>query len=102
MAVQLYGISGRPIQNSGSSIPVKKKNGGGSPSTTAAITSGGETVSVSSTAAQLQAMEASIADMPIADMSLVESIQLALATGDYHVNGEASADGLLEMERKLP
>ncbi len=101
MAVQLYGVSGRAVQSSNSNSSIRKK-GGTDPSTSSASADSAETVSFSSAAAQLQALEAEIANMPIADMPLVESIQLALATGDYHVNGEASADGLLEIERKLP
>jgi flagellar biosynthesis anti-sigma factor FlgM len=101
MAVQLYGVSGRAIQNSSSNGAIRKK-GGVDLSTTPSATNNAETVSVSSAASQLQALEAAIAEMPIADMHLVESIQLALTTGDYHVNGEASAEGLLEIERKLP
>ncbi len=101
MAVQLYGVSGRTIQSSSSNGTIRKK-GGVDLSTTPSATNSAETVSVSSTASQLQAIEAAIADMPMADMHLVESIQLALTTGDYHVNGEASAEGLLEIERKLP
>ncbi len=101
MAVQLYGVSGRAVQSSNSNSSIRKK-GGTDSSTSSVSADSAETVSFSSTAAQLQALEAEIANMPIADMPLVESIQLALATGDYHVNGEASADGLLEIERKLP
>lgn len=101
MAVQLYGVSGRAVQSSRSNSSIRKK-GGAASSTLSASAGSAETVSFSSAAAQLQALEAEIANMPIADMPLVESIQLALATGDYHVNGEASANGLLEIERKLP
>lgn len=102
MAVQLNGISNRPIQNSGSSSPVSKKGGAGRSAANAAAAYGGETVSLSNTASQLQALEASIANLPIADMPLVESIQLALATGEYHINAEASAKNLLDIEKKLP
>ncbi len=102
MAVQLYGVSGRAVQSSSSNSSIRKKGGGADSSTSSPSAGSAETVSFSSAAAQLQALEAEIANMPIADMPLVESIQLALATGDYHVNGEASANGLLEIERKLP
>ena len=101
MVVQLHGISGKLIQNTGPSSPARKK-GGNSLSSAGAAVYGDEKVSVSSSAAQLQALEASIASMPVVDMSLVESIQLALATGEYHINAEASAEGLLEMEKQLP
>ena len=102
MVVQLNGISGRSIQNTGSNSPVSKKGSAAGASAGAVAAHGGETVSLSNTAAQLQALEASIANLPIADMSLVESIQLALSTGEYHVNAEASAESLLEIEKKLP
>jgi flagellar biosynthesis anti-sigma factor FlgM len=101
MAVQLYGVSGRAIQNSSSNSSIRKKGGVDLAASTSPSNST-ETVSVSSAASQLQALEAAISEMPIADMPLVESIQLALSTGEYHVSGEASANGLLEIERKLP
>ena len=101
MAVHINGLSGSAVRRSaGSSSQVKSKQGGGSTSSTSL--SGSDRVTVSNSAAQLQELESYIASLPVVNSALVETIQLALATGDYQVDHEESAEKLLEQERKLP
>lgn len=52
-------------------------------------------VSVSPQAAQLQQLEAQLAAIPVVDRARVDSIKAAIAAGQYTVNTENIADGLV-------
>lgn len=58
-------------------------------------------VSLGSTATQLQSMENSMANTPVADAAKVAEIKQAISDGRFKVNSEAVADRLLETVRDL-
>lgn len=53
-------------------------------------------VSVSPQAAQLQQLEAQLAAIPVVDRGRVDAIKAAIASGQYSVNPENIADGLID------
>lgn len=53
-------------------------------------------VSVSPQAAQLQQLEAQLAAIPVVDRARVDSIKAAISSGQYAVNPENIADGLIK------
>ncbi|MBI5626171.1 MAG: flagellar biosynthesis anti-sigma factor FlgM [Nitrosomonadales bacterium] len=62
---------------------------------------GSTSVSLGSTAAQLQSMESSMANIPVADAAKVAEIKQAISNGRFKVNPEVVADRLLETVRDL-
>lgn len=61
----------------------------------------GQSVELSPLAAQLQAIEARLADVPIVDTARVEEIKTAIADGKFTVDTGRIADRLIETAREL-
>lgn len=61
----------------------------------------GDRVELSPLAAQLQAIESSLADTPVVDSARVAEIKQAIAEGRFKVNPDAVADSLLQTAREL-
>lgn len=57
-----------------------------------------DTVSLTDTAANLQSLENTIAELPVVDSQRVEEIRSAISNGEYEVNPANIADKLLELE----
>lgn len=74
-------------------------SGKSSPSSPSAPAS--TSVSLGSTAAQLNSMENSMASSPIVDAKKVAEIKLAISQGKFQVNSGVVADKLLESVRTL-
>lgn len=62
---------------------------------------GSTSVSLGTTAAQLNSMENSMAGAPVVDSAKVAEIKQAISDGRFKVNSEAVADRLLETVRSL-
>lgn len=73
----------------------------GKSSPPAARQSGDTSVSLGSTAAQLQSMESSMANTPAINAAKVAEIKQAIADGRFKVNAEAVAGRLLDTVRDL-
>lgn len=58
----------------------------------------GDTVSLTQTAAQLQSLQNSLAELPVVDTQRVESIRQAIADGSYEIDAGRIADGILAFE----
>lgn len=63
--------------------------------------SGGSSVQLSALSGHLQQLEQSIADTPVVDSGKVEEIKTAIAQGQFQVNPEKVADGLLQSVRNM-
>lgn len=61
----------------------------------------GDRVDLTDTSARLQAIERSLADVPVVDEQRVDAIRQSIADGSYEVSPERVADGLLQMEKDL-
>jgi len=61
----------------------------------------GSKVQLSSLASHLQQLEQTIADTPIVDSGKVEEIKTAISQGQFKVNPEKVADGLLDSVRQM-
>ena len=62
---------------------------------------GGDSVSLSDVAAQLQAIEKNLANIGVVDAARVSEIKQAIGEGRFKVNPEAVADKLLESVREF-
>lgn len=58
-------------------------------------------VKLSSRAAQLQALEARLAAIPVVDRAKVDSIKEAIASGQYTVNVDNVAQGLVDSVKDM-
>lgn len=62
---------------------------------------GAEAVSLSDLSAQMHELEARLSTEPSFDSARVEKMKDAIRSGDYKVNAEAVADGLINSVRQL-
>jgi len=72
--------------------PEAQKSGGN------AVSNATDSVSLTDTAARLQKVEASLADLPEVDNDRVATIQRAIADGSYQVDANRIADKMLSFE----
>lgn len=62
---------------------------------------GGDTVTLTRTAGEVQKLESQLAQLPEIDHARVASIKAAIDNGSYEVNPDKIADKLLNMEQTL-
>lgn len=60
-----------------------------------------DTIFITETAAQLQAIESKLTEIPAVDLLRVKDIQQLLDSGKYEINAEKLADNLLRFEIQL-
>lgn len=106
MGIEISGNSARPPQEAltaANKAPATPHQGTATPAAGGARTggSGADQVQLSNTASQLQALEASIANLPVVDTRRVQDVQQALATGSHQVHPAEVADKLLTFEAGL-
>jgi negative regulator of flagellin synthesis FlgM len=58
-------------------------------------------VSLSPRAAQLKQLETQLAAIPVVDRARVESIKEAIASGQYAINAENIAEGLIDSVKEM-
>jgi negative regulator of flagellin synthesis FlgM len=105
MAIEISGNNGRPPQE----VAEAGKSQAAAPSTkqpkSAAVGSSGsngaDRLNLSDQAAQLQALEAEIANLPVVDTHRVQDVQRTLATGSYEIQPARVADKVLTFEAGL-
>ncbi|WP_338848429.1 flagellar biosynthesis anti-sigma factor FlgM [Massilia sp. W12] len=91
----LKGQTGLPVsQGQSQTATARNADKAGTATTTAAT----DSVRLSS---QLQSLEGKIASSNVFDAKKVEKIKLAIADGQFQVNSEKVADGLLETVKDL-
>ncbi len=66
-----------------------------------ASTAGGESVSITSTAAELLSLENQLRELPGVDQARVDSIRQAISDGSYEVDAARIVDSLLQSEVEL-
>jgi negative regulator of flagellin synthesis FlgM len=60
-----------------------------------------DTLSLTSEASQMQALESQIAELPVVDTKRVQDVQKALATGSFQVDPAKVAEKMLNFESGL-
>ncbi|MEN8166055.1 MAG: flagellar biosynthesis anti-sigma factor FlgM [Pseudomonadota bacterium] len=103
MAVKISSLSSGSLQGTGGSSTIERTDASSDPKssnqTTATST---DTISLTSSASQLQQLESRITQMSVVDAQLVEEVQRQLATGSFRIDPDRSASKLLSMETSLP
>jgi negative regulator of flagellin synthesis FlgM len=70
-------------------------------SATPSTTASGEKVELSSLSARMQEIEATLANVPVADTSRIAEIKQAMAEGRFQVDASKVADGLIQSVREM-
>lgn len=73
----------------------------GSVSVDSSSTAGGESVSITNTAAELLSLENQLRELPGVDQARVDSIRQAISDGSYEVDAARIVDSLLQSEVEL-
>ena len=105
MAINISGIGGRPPQGAGEAGSAKATTANSGRAQAGATGRGGgsgsDQLNLSSQAAQLQALEAEIASLPVVDTQRVQDVQQTIATQSYEVQPARVADKVLTFEAGL-
>ncbi len=105
MTIEISGVPGKPIQDTGDSSNVNATSSTNSNNRQAPTSSpsngGSDRVSLTDSAMQLRALEDRIADLPVVDVQRVSDVQRALATGTLELSEADAANNLVEMEKSF-
>jgi negative regulator of flagellin synthesis FlgM len=103
MGIEISGNSGRPLQEALDAGKTQSNSPTANNSGTArqTATSGSDQINLSNKAAQLQAMEAEISNLPVVDTQRVQDIQRTLSTGSFEIEPARVADKMLSFEAGL-
>jgi len=82
-------------------LPSSVENRPAKPQTNPRIDAGQTEVSLSQRAAQLKELETRLAAIPVVDRARVDSIKEAIASGQYTINPENIAAGLLDSVKEM-
>ncbi len=102
MTVEVRATTNNTSQKAGSSSkPSSTKAPQSSARTPTKSTTGDDTVSLTSSATQLQALSAQVSELPVVDAQLVSDVQVSLAAGTFQVAPVEVADNLIAQEKEL-
>ena len=105
MGIEISSNTGRPAQGApetGKSQASATQSSGARGGAPAKSTGGGnDQVRLSNQAAQLQALEAEIANLPVVDTQRVQDVQQTIATGSFQIDPVQVADKMLNFEAGL-
>ena len=99
MAIEISGLPASHVQDSSGSkqtqalqneITPPQQQGANAPAT--------DQVTLTDTAAKLQKLEKELSNIPVVDRERVASLQKAIASGEYKVNPEKTAEKLVQFE----
>jgi negative regulator of flagellin synthesis FlgM len=92
---------GKPLPVNPSGEKTARASTGNSSQPVAPSQSGSTSVSLGAKATQLQSMESSMANTPVADPNKVAEIKQAISEGRFTVNSGVVADKLIETVKEL-
>jgi negative regulator of flagellin synthesis FlgM len=104
MGIEINGNGGRPpletadAAKSQTTAPTGAQRAGSGAKT---ATVGGDQLQLSNQAAQLKALEAGIAELPVVDTQRVQDVQQTIATGSYEIEPARVAEKVLSFEAGL-
>ena len=104
MGIEINNASGRTPQDVGESRQSTAPQNAASPARAGSAGqagSGGDKLALSDQAAQLQALESQIANLPVVDTQRVQDVQHSMATGAFQIEPAQVADKMLSFEAGL-
>jgi negative regulator of flagellin synthesis FlgM len=103
MAVKISSLSSGSLRGTtGGGATERTENASGARSLHKTHAGSNESISLTSTASELQQLENKISLMSVVDAQLVEEVQQKLATGSFRIDPQNSANKLISMELSLP
>lgn len=103
MAVKISSLSSGSLRGtSGNGAADKTDTASGARSLHKTHAGNDDSISLTSTASQLQRLESRISQMSVVDAQMVEEVQRKLATGSFRVDPNSSANKMIAMELSLP
>ncbi|MCB1859057.1 MAG: flagellar biosynthesis anti-sigma factor FlgM [Gammaproteobacteria bacterium] len=99
MGVEISGLRGKQVQNSGSSRQTSSAKS--STGTRPSAAPSDDKLSLTGSASKLQALATQVAQLPVVDVGLVDETQRAIATGSFHFEPVDAAENLLTQEKEL-
>jgi negative regulator of flagellin synthesis FlgM len=105
MGIEISGNNGRALNSAletgKSQATSPQDTASRATSTGKSASSGGDEIKLSNQAAQLQALEAEIANLPVVDTQRVQDVQQTIATGSFQIEPAQVADKMLSFEAGL-
>lgn len=101
MSIEINGPNGRAPIDIGDNRKPADKATTSSETPERAAAPGGDKLSLTSTAQQLQTLEDQVAAAPVVDTQKVQEVQRSLATGSYQIDPARVADKLLQFESAI-
>lgn len=99
MAIDIQGPMGRSPAEIGDNSAATRTPGERNASPTVTMPTGSpDRFSLTDQAAQIQALEHQISELPVVDMKRVTEVQQAVELGDLRINPESVADKILKFE----
>ncbi len=92
------------IDATGKPVAVRNTSSAGrssAPSTATSSSSGGGRVEINPLASRMASLEQSIQQHPAVDSQKIEAIKAAISSGNFSINADAIADGLISSAREL-
>lgn len=102
MTIEISGLPGRSINNTGKSNQAESAKGDTSSNQASSGSgNGSDRVSLTSSATLLKSLEDRINSLPVVDTQRVTETRHALATGSHEIDSISTADNLLTSEMAL-
>ena len=103
MTVEIRATQNNSSQKTGNSskMAASKSPQGGAARASGKMAGGDDTVNLTNSATQLQALAAQVAELPVADIRLVAEVQVSLAAGTFQVAPVQVADNMLTQEKEF-
>ena len=100
MSINIKGSANKASQSTSSKSNAPAKGGKGSNAAKPAGNNqaGADSVNLTDTASKLQQIEQSLSEIPIVDNARVESISQSIEEGQYQINNDKIADGIIKSE----
>lgn len=93
--------TGQAEVNSSRNVKAQETRDGEKSQAAPASQTGSDTVSLTTTATQLQSLQQTLADVPEVNSEKVEALQAAIADGSYTVDANELAQNLIDFEQQL-
>ncbi|HQZ03252.1 MAG TPA: flagellar biosynthesis anti-sigma factor FlgM [Thauera sp.] len=93
--------SSKPVATAATEPRSRPASSANTPSTNSISASSGDKVQLSSLSASLQKAEAAIAEAPVVDTQRVEEIKAAIANGEFKIDADRIAEGLISSVREM-
>ncbi len=104
MGIEIGGSNSRPSPSaleSGKSQATTQASSARGGASARSSSGGSDEVKLSNQAAQMQALEAEIANLPVVDTQRVQDVQRTIATGSFQIEPAQVADKMLTFEAGL-